>query len=103
MFGRNMVTWRSKKQNMVQKSSTQAEFRVLSSGIDEVLCIRSILQELQITCKEIIRVLCDNLSTINIAHDPVYHVQKKLDGDKFYIKEKLEEKIVNITHVNFAK
>ena len=48
------------QKNVVLKSSTEAELRALSSGIDEVLWIRSILQDLQIAYEETIRVLCDN-------------------------------------------
>ena len=60
MLGGNLVTWRSKKQNVVSKSSTEAEFRAITNGINEVLWIRGILQELQIPFKEPIRVFCDN-------------------------------------------
>ena len=48
------------QKNVDLKSSTEAELRALSSGIDEVLWIRSILQDLQIAYEETIRVLCDN-------------------------------------------
>ena len=44
MLGGNLVTWRSKKQNVISKSSTEAEFRAMSSGIDEVLWIHKILR-----------------------------------------------------------
>ena len=39
-FGANLATWRSKKQKIVSKSSTEGEFRALSSGIDGILWIR---------------------------------------------------------------
>ena len=32
----NLVTWRSKKQSVVSKSSTNVESRAMSKGIDEV-------------------------------------------------------------------
>ena len=60
MLGGNLVTWRSKKQNVGSKSSTKAEFRALSNGIDEVLSIRDILKDLKIQYEELIKVLCDN-------------------------------------------
>ena len=37
-LGENLVTWRSKKQNMVARSSTESEFRVIAQGLCELLC-----------------------------------------------------------------
>ena len=73
MLGGNLVTWRSKKQNIMSKLSTGVEFRAMSCGINEVLWIRGIPQDLRIPYEEPIRMLCDNRSAIHIAHDPVYH------------------------------
>ena len=95
------MTWRSKKQSVVSKSSTDAEFCAMSCGIDEVLWIQGILQELRIHHEESIRALCDNRSAISIAHDPVYHDRIKcINIDRFCIKEKLDEKILETSHVN---
>ena len=73
----NLVTWRSKKQGVVSKSSTETEFHALSSGLDEVLWIRRILKELKILLEEPIKILCDNKSPICIAQNPMYHDQIK--------------------------
>ena len=101
MLGGKLVTWRSKKQNVMSKSSTEAEFCTMSSGIDEVIWIRGILQELRISYEEPIRVLCDNRSPIHNAHDHVYHDQIiHVNIHRFYIKEKLDEKILETSHVN---
>ena len=96
MLGGNLVTSKSKKQSVVSKSSTEAEFRTLSSGVDEVLWIRGILKDLKIPYEEPIHALCDNKSAILFAHDPVNHNRTKhIDIDRFYIKEKLEEKVLH--------
>ena len=99
-LGGNLVTWRSKKQNVVSKSSTEAEFRAISKGIDEVLWLRYLLRDMKIIYKEPIRLLCDNQSAIYLAHDPLYHDKvKHVDIDRFYIQEKLDSGIVEIKHV----
>src|SRR5664279_5534531 len=52
--GGNLVTWRSKKQNVVALSSAEAEFRGMTKGICELLWLRKLLLELGYpTCKEI--------------------------------------------------
>ena len=45
--GGNLVTWRSKKQNVVARSSAEAEFRVVAHGICEVMWIKRMLEELK--------------------------------------------------------
>ena len=47
--GGNLVTWRSKKQNVVARSSVEAEFRAVTHGICEIMWIRRLLEELKMT------------------------------------------------------
>ena len=83
------------------KMTYEAEFRAMPRGIDEILWVQGILQDLRIHYEEPIRVLCDNRSAISIAHDPVYHDQiRHVNIDHYYIKEKLDEKILETSHVN---
>ena len=43
----------------------------------------------------------ENKSAINIAHDAVYHDQiKHVNIDQFYIKEKLDEKILSTHYIH---
>ena len=47
-LGESLVTWRSKKQGVMGKSSTKAEFRVMAQGICELLWLKIILDFLKI-------------------------------------------------------
>jgi len=40
----NLVTWRSKKQSVVARSSAEAEFRALAHGICEGIWIKRLLE-----------------------------------------------------------
>ena len=100
IFGGNLVTWRSKKQSVVSKSSTEAEFRAMSKGIDEVMWIKHLMEELQVSYTKPITIRCDNRSAISIAHDPVYHDRMKhVNIDRFYIQEHLEQGVLKTEHV----
>ncbi|KAK2979081.1 hypothetical protein RJ640_026031 [Escallonia rubra] len=70
-LGRNLVTWRSKKQPVVAKSSSEAEFRSMAQGICELLWLKIILNDLKIKLETPMKLYCDNKSVINIAHNPV--------------------------------
>jgi len=45
-LGGNLVTWRSKKQNVVARSSAKSEFRAIAQGLCELLWLKIILVDL---------------------------------------------------------
>ena len=58
--GGNLVTWRSKKQNVVARSNAEAEFRAVAQGICEVLWIKRLLEELKVIRRLPMKVFYDN-------------------------------------------
>lgn len=48
-IGGNLVTWRSKKQSVVARSSAEVEFRSLAHGICEAMWIKRLLEDLKIS------------------------------------------------------
>ncbi|GMP34631.1 hypothetical protein CsSME_00007421 [Camellia sinensis var. sinensis] len=73
LLGGNLVTWRSKKQNVAARLSTKVEFRAMALGVRELLWLKIILEDLKVAWKGPMKLYCDNKSTINIAHNPVQH------------------------------
>ena len=65
--GGNLVTWRSKKQNVVALSSAEAEFRGMTKGICELLWLRKLLTELGYKPTSTMNLFCDNKAAIAIA------------------------------------
>nr|KYP52584.1 hypothetical protein KK1_025538 [Cajanus cajan] len=72
-LGGNLVTWRSKKQGVVARSSAEAEFRAMAQGICELLWLKIILEDLRIKSEGPMKLYCDNKSAISIAHNPPPH------------------------------
>ena len=98
--GGNLVTWRSKKQNVVARSSAEAEFRGMTLGICEALWLRLLLMDLGYLSRQQILLYCDNKTACAITHNPVQHDRTKhVKVDKFFIKEKLDEKIVELPKI----
>ena len=96
----NLVTWRSKKQQVVARSSAEAEFRGMALGVCELLWIRNVLSDLGFEPRETMTLYCDNTSAIAIAHNPVQHDRTKhVEIDRHFIKEKLEAGIISFPFV----
>ncbi|RDX93144.1 Copia protein, partial [Mucuna pruriens] len=99
-LGGNLVTWRSKTQNVVARSSVEAEFRAMAHGICEGLWMKIILDDLKVKYERPIKLFCDNNSTISIVHNPIQHDRTKyIEIDRHFIKEKLNNGLVVIAHV----
>ncbi|KAL6316022.1 hypothetical protein AAG906_015438 [Vitis piasezkii] len=92
--GGNLVTWKSKKQNVIAHSSGMA------LGLCEALWLRLLLQDLGYLSRQPIRLFCDNKAACDIAHNPVQHDRTKhVEVDRFFIKEKLDDKIVELPKI----
>ena len=68
-LGGNLVTWRSKKQNVVAWSSAKAKFRAMAQGVCELLWLKIILKDLKVKWDGPMKLYCDNKSTTSIAHN----------------------------------
>ena len=94
-LGGNLVTWKSKKQSVVARSSAEAEFRAMAQGVCELLWLKIILEDLKIKWDGPMRLYCDNKAAISIAHNPVQHDRTKhIEIDRHFIKEKLESRLI---------
>ncbi|KAH9699990.1 protein kinase domain-containing protein [Citrus sinensis] len=96
----NLVTWRSKKQSVVARSSAEAEFRALANGICEGIWIKRVLKELGVCSPSSILMRCDNQAAISIAKNPVHHDRTKhVEIDRHFISEKVTSGSVELKYI----
>ena len=96
----NLVTWRSKKQKVVARSSAEAEYRGMAHGVCELIWIKNVLQDLGIDYEKPMSLHCDNKAAIEIAHNPVQHDRTKhVEVDRHFIKENLDRKVIQFPFV----
>ena len=100
--GGNLVTWRSKKQKVVARSSAEAEFRGMSHGVCELLWLKKLLRDLGFNPKGAMKLHYDNKAAIEIAHNPMQHDRTKhVEIDRHFIKEKLDAGIIIFPFVGY--
>jgi len=64
------VSWKSKKQDVVSRSSTESEYRGLGSISSEITWILKLLTDMGINNLIPVTVFCDNASAIKLVLNP---------------------------------
>ena len=81
-------------------SSAEAEYRALAQAAAEVSWVQMLLTDLALPCSSSPTLWCDNLSTISLATNPVFHDRSKhIKVDYHYIREKVAAKSIVLKHV----
>ena len=87
----NLVTWRSKKQSVVARSSAEAEFQAIALGAWWRTMAKTCDGGVEISTKLPMKMFCDNQAAISISHNPIHHDRTKhVEIDRHFIKEKVE-------------
>ncbi|KAK6148045.1 hypothetical protein DH2020_018957 [Rehmannia glutinosa] len=88
-LGGCLISWKSKKQQTVSKSSAEAEYRALSSTICELLWISYISHDLHLSISVPIPLFCDNQVALHIVANPIFHERTNhLEIDCHLIRDK---------------
>ncbi|GJW65017.1 ribonuclease H-like domain-containing protein [Tanacetum coccineum] len=103
-FNNSLVSWKSKKQNTLSKSSTEADYRALASVTSEVIWILKFLKDLQVENLLPVSLHYDSNSAIKIAANQVFHKRTKhLEIDLHFVREKILNGVVKIVKSRFCK
>ncbi|XP_034229446.1 uncharacterized mitochondrial protein AtMg00810-like [Prunus dulcis] len=99
-LGSNPISWSSKKQASVSRSSTEAEYRALAHCAADISWIRQVLCDLHMIIPEAPLLHSDNLSALALSANPVFHSRiKHLDVDFHFIRERVQSKDLIVQYV----
>uniref|UniRef100_A0A1J3JIQ3 Putative mitochondrial protein n=1 Tax=Noccaea caerulescens TaxID=107243 RepID=A0A1J3JIQ3_NOCCA len=99
-LGDNLISWSSKRQQTVSRSSAEAEYRGVANAVAETTWIRNLLLELHCPIAKATLVYCDNISAVYLSTNPVQHQRTKhVELDILFVREKVALGQVRVLHV----
>jgi hypothetical protein len=99
-LGDSLISWSSKCQNAISRSSTEAEYRAVANAVAEATWLRQLLTELHTPLCKTTLVYCDNVSTIYMSKNPIQHQRTKhVEIDLHFVQERVALGDVQVLHV----
>nr|CAN73909.1 hypothetical protein VITISV_029162 [Vitis vinifera] len=100
-LGHNPISWSSKKQRTVARSSTEVEYRSVASTAAEIRWICSLLTELGVTLPQQPVIYCDNVGATHLCSNPVFHSRMKhVALDYHFIREQVQNGLLRVSHIS---
>ncbi|XP_072084388.1 secreted RxLR effector protein 161-like [Arachis hypogaea] len=97
-LGDSLISWKSKKQPVVSRSSTEVEYRAMANAVYEVVWLTNLLRFMDITIDSAM-FFCDNLSSIQLVSNLTFHERSKhIEIDCHFIREKVEIGFIKLVH-----
>lgn len=99
-FGSSPISWSSKKQSTIARSSTEAEYRSLDGSAAELSWICQLLKDLHIFIPMAPTLHCDNMSAISYSSNPVFHSRMKHKVvDYHFVRELVQAKVLQVSYI----
>ncbi|GJY06797.1 ribonuclease H-like domain-containing protein [Tanacetum coccineum] len=101
-FGDNLLSWSSKRQHTLSRSSAEAEYKGVSNVVAETTWLHNLLRELHTPLFSATLVYCDNVSAIYLTANPVQHQRTKhIEIDIYFIRDMVARGQVRVLHVPY--
>ena len=99
-LGDSLISWSSKRQHTMSRSSAEAKYRGVANAVAEACWIRQLLGELRRLLTRATLVYCDNISAVYLSTNPVHHQRTKhMEIDLHFVRERVALGAVRVLHV----
>ena len=98
--GGNLVSWKSKKQSVVSRSSAESKYRVMAQFVCEIMWLHLLLLDVGIKTPVPTKPWCDNQAALHIASNPIFNERTKhIEIDCHFVREKIQLGLISTGYV----
>ena len=102
-LGSNLISWSSKKQKTIARSSTEAEYRSVAATAAELSWVCSLIQELGVALPTPPVIYCDNVGATQLSSNPIFHSRMKhVAVDYHFIRDQVQSGRLRVAHISSA-
>jgi hypothetical protein len=100
-FRSGAISWNIKKQPTVALLSTEAKYKGATIATCEVVWLQKLLSDLGQSVDAHVVIYCDNISSILLANNPIYHARTKhIEVHYHFNRKKVLTKRIDFIHVS---
>ncbi|GJU44909.1 ribonuclease H-like domain-containing protein [Tanacetum coccineum] len=98
--GNNLLSWSSKRQHTLSRSSAEAEYRGVANDVAETAWLRNLLRELHTPLVTATLLYCDNVSVVYLSANPIQHQRTKhIEIDIHFVRDIATAGLVRVLHI----